>query len=159
MGVITMDGRVAVGFATSIATIALPTVTELTTGSTRLETFITPDGLEITPTTGEVDVSNLGSVANASRAGRIKWAIKITFHHDGPTDTPWNLLPYRTNGFLWVRRMIDRTTAIASGQKLAVYAVEAGEPDEDDPKPDGVFDFTSDFFVTELGYNSRSVVA
>jgi hypothetical protein len=159
MGVITMDGRTAVGFATSIAALGSPTVTELTTGSTRLETFITPDGLEITPATGKVDVSNLGSVANAARAGRIDWTIKITFHHDSPTDTPWNLLPYRTAGFLWVRRMIDRTTAIASTQRLAVYAIETGEPDESDPAPDGVFDFTSDFFVHEGGYNSRAVVA
>lgn len=159
MSVVTMDGRTAVGFATSIATIGSPTVTELTTGSTRLETFITPDGLEITPATGEVDVSNLASVANAGRAGRIKWTIKINFHHDGATDTAWNLFPYRTAGYLWVRRGIDRTTAIASTQKLAMYAVECGEPDEVDPKPDGVWDFVSDFFVNENGYNSRAVVA
>lgn len=159
MGVVTMDGRTAVGFATTIAAIGAPTVTELTSGSTRLETFITPDGLEISPATGTVDVSNLGSVANASRAGRITWTIKITFHHDGTVDTAWNLFPYRTNGYLWVRRGIDRGTAIASTQKLAVYAVETGEPDEEDPQPDGVWDFMSDFFVTEGGYNSRAVVA
>lgn len=159
MGVVTMDGRTAVGFATSIATIGSPTVTELTTGSTRLETFILPDGLEITPATGKVDVSNLGSVANAARAGRIDWTIKVTFHHDGVVDTAWNLLPYRTGGFLWVRKGIDRTTAIASTQKVQVWAIEVGEPDDVDPKPDGTWDFMSDFFVTEGGYNSRAVVA
>lgn len=159
MAVVTIDGRVAVGFATSIANISAPTVAELTTGSTRLETYITPDGLSITPTTGSVDVSNLASVANAARAGRISWAIKVTFHHDGTVDVAWNLLPYRTDGFLWVRRGIDRGTSIASGQKLAVYAVEAGEPDEADPAPDGKWDFVSDFFVTEGGYQSRAVVA
>lgn len=159
MAVVTMDGRTAVGYAATIATIGSPTVTELTTGSTRLETFILPDGLEITPATGTVDVSNLGSVQNASRAGRITWTIKITFHHDGATDTAWNLFPYRTGGFLWVRRGIDRATTPATGQKLAVYAIETGEPDEVDPKPDGTWDFMSDFFVTENGFNSRAVVA
>lgn len=159
MGVVTMDGRTAAGFATSIANIGSPTVTELTTGSTRLETLILPDGLEITPVTGPVDVSNLGSVQNAERAGRIKWTIKITFHHDGATDTAWNLFPYRTAGFLWVRKGIDRTTAIASAQKVQVWAVETGEPDDVDPKPDATWDFVSDFFVNENGYNSRAVVA
>lgn len=159
MGVVTMDGRTAVGFATTIATLGSPTVTELTTGSTRLESFITPDGLTITPATGTVDVSNLGSVADANRAGRIKWTIKITFHHDGTIDTAWNLFPYRTGGFLWVRKGIDKATAIASTQKLQVWAIEVGEPDDVDPKPDGVWDFMSDFYVTEGGYASRAVVA
>lgn len=159
MGVVTIDGRVAVGFATTIANIAQPTVTELTTGSTRLETFITPDGLSITPTTGNVDVSNLASVYFADRAGRIKWAIKLKFHHDGVVDTAWNLLPYRTSGYLWVRRGIAVATAIASTQKVQVYAIETGEPDEMDPAPDGVWDFESDFFVNEGGYNTRAVVA
>src|SRR5215470_9264586 len=158
MGVVTIDGRVAVDWCSSIATISAPTLTELNAGQ-RLETFITPDGLSITPTTGSVDAGNLGSKANAARAGRIGWAIKITFHHDGVSDVAWNLLPYQTDGFLVVRRGIDRTTAFASGQKLAVYACEAGEPDEADPAPDGTWDFTSDFFVTEFGYASRAVIA
>lgn len=159
MAVVTMDGRTIVGFATSIATIGSPTVTELTTGSTRLETLITPDGLVITPATGTVDVSNLGSVQNAGRAGRIAWTIKITFHHDGVVDTAWNLFPYRTDGYLWVRKGIDKATAIASTQKVQVWNIETGEPDDVDPKPDGTWDFMSDFFVTEIGFNSRAVVA
>jgi len=159
MGVVTMDGRSAVGYASSIAVIGSPTVTEMTTGSTRLETFITPDGLVITPVTGTVDVSNLASTSNAARAGRITWTIKLTFHHDGVVDTPWNLFPYRTGGFLWVRKGIASGTAIASTQKVQVWAIETGEPDDVDPKPDGSWDFMADFFVTEGGYNSRAVVA
>ena len=159
MAVVPIDGRVIVGFATTIANISAPTVTELTTGSTRLETFITPDGLVVNPSTGKVDVSNLGSVANAARAGRINWDLKVTFHHDGTTDTAWNLFPYRTAGYLWVRRGIAQATAVASTQKLSVWGVETGEPDEVDPKPDGVWDFIVDFFVNENGYASRAVVA
>lgn len=159
MAVVTMDGRTIAGFATSIAAIGSPTVTELTTGSTRLETLITPDGLTITPATGAVDVSNLGSVLNAERPGRVKWTIKLTFHHDGSVDTAWNLFPYRTDGFLWVRKGLDKSVAVASTQKLQVWAVSTGEPDDVDPKPDGTWDFMVDFFVNENGYNSRAVVA
>lgn len=158
MAVVTMDGRTAAVWCTSIATMSAPTLAEINAG-TRLETFITPDGLTITPATGKVDVSNLGSVANAARAGRITWDIKITFHHDGATDTAWNLFPYRTAGFLVVRKGIDRTTAFASTQKVQVWACETSEPDDVDPKPDGVWDFMADFFVNEIGYSSRAVVA
>lgn len=158
MSVVIIDGRVAVAFLTSVATLGSPTVAEVNAG-TRLETLITPTGLVINPTTGAVDVSNLGSKATAQRAGRVAYAIKVTFHHDGTADTAYNLLPYRTNGFLWVRRGIDRTQAVATSDKCEVYAVESGEPDQVDPAPSGVWDFAVDFFLTEAGYASRGVVA
>lgn len=158
MAVVIIDGRVRVTFATAVANMASPTTAELNAG-TALETFITPTGLSITPTTGPVDVSNLGSKANAERAGRVKYAIKLTIHHDGGTDTAWNLFPYRTNGFLVVRRGIDRTTAYASSQPVEVYAVETGEPDQVDPSPSGVWDFNVDCFLTEAGYQPRAVIA
>jgi hypothetical protein len=158
VSVVIIDGRVAVAFCTSIATLTAPTVAEINAG-TRLETLITPTGLNISPSTGAVDVSNLGSKANAERAGRVKYAIKLTIHHDGGTDTAWNLLPYRTNGFLVVRRGIDRTTAFAAAQQVETYAVETGEPDQVDPAPSGVWDFEIDMFLTEAGYASRAVVA
>jgi hypothetical protein len=158
MAVVTMDGRTAAVWCTSIATIGSPTAAEILAG-TRLETKITPDGLVISPATGNVDVSNLASVANANRAGRITWSIKITFHHDGTIDTAWNLFPYRTNGFLVVRKGVTSTNTFVATDKVSVYACETGEPEDVDPKPDGVWDFTSDFFVTEGGYVSRAVVA
>ena len=158
MAVVIIDGRVAVAFCTASGNMAAPTTSEINAG-TRLETLITPTGLVITPTTGAVDVSNLGSKANAERAGRVKYQIKCTIHHDGSTDTAWNLLPYRTNGFLVVRRGIDRTVAFATSQQVEVYAVETGEPDQVDPAPNGVWDFIVDCFLTENGYQARAVVA
>jgi hypothetical protein len=158
MSVVIIDGRVAVGFLTAVATLGSPTVAEVNAG-TRLETLITPTGLVINPTTGAVDVSALASKATAQRAGRVAYAIKLTIHHDGTADTAYNLLPYRTNGFLWVRRGIDRTQAVATNDKCEVYAIETGEPDQVDPAPSGVWDFSVDCFLTEAGYASRAVVA
>jgi len=147
MAVVIIDGRVAVDWCTAIATLASPTTSELNAG-TRLETFITPDGLTINPTTAPVDVSNLGSKYTWKRAGRVDIAVKIKFHHDGSTDTAWNLFPYRTNGFLAVRRGIDRTTAFASTQQVECYPLESAEPDQIDPAPNTNWDFTIDFFLT-----------
>jgi hypothetical protein len=158
MSVVIIDGRVAVAWCTAIANMAAPTVAEINAG-TRLETFITPTGLVINPTTGAVDVSALASKATAQRAGRVAYAIKMTFHHDGTADTAYNLFPYRTNGFAVVRRGIDRTQAVATSDKVEVYALETGEPDQVDPAPSGVWDFAVDFFLTESGYQSRAVVA
>jgi hypothetical protein len=157
MAVVIIDGRVAVAFCTSIATTAAPTVAEINAG-TRLETYITPDGLEITTDTTPVPTSNLGSTVDTERAGRRKPSISIKFHHDGTSDVAWNLLPYRTNGFLVVRRGIDRTTAFASTQKVQVYPVEAGESNEQSPAPNTSWDFTVPMYIT-ADFEPRAVVA
>lgn len=158
MAVVIIDGRVRVQWCTAITNMASPTVAELNAG-TALETFITPTGLNITPTTGAVPVSNLASKADAERAGRVKYAVKCVFHHDGTSDVAWNLFQYRVNGFMAVRRGLDRTVAFSSTQPIEVYALECAEPDQVDPAPSGVWDFNLDFFLTELGYQSRAVIA
>jgi len=157
MSVVIIDGRVRVTFATSIGNVAAPTVAELNAG-TALETFITPDGLDIAVGTNKVDTSNLASTFTTNRAGRKTPEISVTFHHDSPTDTPWNLLPYRTVGFLIVRRGVDRTTAWTIGDKVGVYPIEAGEGNETKPAPDSTWDFMVPLFVT-ADPNQRAVVA
>lgn len=157
MSVVIIDGRVRVTFATAIANVAAPTVAELNAG-TALEGLIVPDGLDIGITTNSVDTSNLGSTFTTNRAGRKVPSITVGFHHDSPTDTAWNLLPYRTTGFLVVRRGIDRTTAWTIGDKVGVYPVEAGEPNEVKPGPDSTWDFSVMLFVTS-DPNQRAVVA
>jgi hypothetical protein len=163
MAVVIMDGRVRVSFCTSIANIALPTTTELNAG-TALEGYITPDGLVITPTTGKVDTSNVGSTFTTNRAGRKAFDIKLKIHHDGTTDVGWNLLPYRTNGYLVVRKGIDKATAYATGQGAAnngvlqVFPIEAAEPDDVDPQPDSTWDFEVELYLTG-DPNTRAQVA
>lgn len=157
MSVVIIDGRVKVTFATAIANVAAPTTAELNAG-TALQTFITPDGFDIGGDTSAVDTGNLGSKSYLNRAGRKKYDITIQFHHDSPTDTPYNLLPYRTTGFLVVRRGTDATTAWATSDKVEVYPVESGEPMQVKPGPDSTWDFSVKFFVM-ADENTRAVVA
>lgn len=157
MAVVIIDGRVRVTWATSIANTAAPTVAELNAG-TALESFITPDGLDIGMDTGAVDTSNLKSTFTTNKAGRKKPSISVTMHHDSPTDTPYNLLPYRTNGYLVVRRGVDATTAWTVADKVEVYPAESGEAVQVKPGPDSVWDFTSPLFVT-ADPQTRAVVA
>lgn len=157
MATVPIDGKVRVTFMTACASPAAPTVAELNAG-TSLEGFITPDGLNITASTGTVNTSNLGSTFTTGRAGRKSFEISVAFHHDSPTDTPWNLLPYRTSGFLAVRRGIDKTTAYASTQKIENYPVETMEPSEAAPQPDGSWDFTVPMILT-TDAQTRAVIA
>lgn len=157
MSVVIIDGRVRVTYMPACANVGAPTLAELAAG-TALEGFIRPDGLDISVTTNPVPTGNLGSTVDSERAGRRKPSIGITFHHDSPTDTPWNLLPYRTGGFIAVRRGIDKTIAYNSGDKLGVYPIEAGEPNESKPANDTTWDFMVNMFVTG-DFNQRAVVA
>lgn len=157
MTVVILDGRVRVTWATAIANLAAPTVAELNAGIT-LEGLITPDGLNINVTTNGVPTSNLGSTFSTMRAGRKGFDITLTFHHDSPTDTAWNLFPYRTNGFLVVRMGIDKTTAYASTQQVKVYPLESAEPSEVPPAEDTTWDFTCAFFMT-ADPQTRAVIA
>lgn len=157
MAPVIIDGRVRATFCSAVSNIAAPTTTELNAG-TALEGFITPDGLDISFDTGGVDTSNVGSTYTTMRAGRRKPSVSIKFHHDSPTDTPFNLLPYRTTGYLVVRRGVDKTTAWASGDKVEVYPIETGEANQEKPAPDSTWDFTVPVFVT-ADPNTRAVVA
>lgn len=164
MSVVIIDGRVRVTWMTACANILAPTVAELNAG-TALQSYITPDGLDIQFETGKVDVGNVASTYTLERVGRRKPAIKLTMHHDSPTDTPWTLLVYRAVGYLAVRTGIDTTTAWTIGQggggstgSVQVFPVEAGQDSPVNPAPDSTWDFTTDLTVY-LDPSPRSVVA
>lgn len=157
MSVVIIDGRVRVSWLTACANTSGPTVAELNAG-TALQGFITPDGLNIGMETGGVNTSNLGSTFTTMRAGRKVPSITVKMHHDSPTDSPYNLVPYRANGFLAIRRGVDATTAWATSDKVEIYPVESGEAQQEPPQPDGTWDFTSPMFVTSDPV-TRAVVA
>lgn len=157
MAVIIIDGRVKVTFCTAISNIAAPTTTELNAG-TALQSYITPDGLDIAASTGKVDVSNLGSTFTTTKAGRRSFDSSIKFHHESGTDVPYNLFPYNTDGYLVVRRGVLATTAWTAADKVEVYPINTGEPMQEKPAPDGTWDFTVPMFVS-ADPNTRAVVA
>src|SRR6266536_500036 len=155
MAAVIIDGRVRISFCTAIANIAAPTVAELNAG-TSMEGYVTPDGLDISIATGAVDVSNIGSSITAERAGRRKATISLKIHHDDTSDVGWNLLPYRTSGFLAVRMGLDKTTAYASTQKIKIYPIETGEPSDEAVKPDSTWDFSVSTY-SSADFNQRAV--
>lgn len=152
-----VDGYIKCSFVPTIANIAAPTTTELNAG-TSLESFITPTGLQIKPTTATVDTSNVASTFTTQAAGRRSFAITVEMKRQTPTDTAYNLLPYRTSGYLVVRRTLTAATAYASGQTVEVYPVTTGEPETAPPAANEVQKFTSSMMVTS-DPNTRAVIA
>jgi hypothetical protein len=168
MSVVIMDGRVRVYWLTAIpANLALPTVAELNAGLD-FTPFVTPDGLDISWTTGKVNVGNVGSTFGLNRVGRREPDISVTFHHDqstGSADLAWSTTIYRALGVLVVRTGVDKATAWTVGQgaggltgQVEVYPVEAGEGNRQKPAPDTSWDFTVPLTVY-LDPSTRSVVA
>ena len=151
------DGNTRVSFVPSIATISAPTTTELNAG-TALESYITPAGLQIKASTATVDTSNLASTFTTQGVGRRSFTITVEMKRQTPTDTAYNLLPYRTSGYLVVRRTKTSTTPWTSGDVIEVYPVTTGEPELAPPAANEVAKFTSSMMVTS-DPSTRAVIA
>lgn len=151
------DGMIKVTWAPSVSNVSGPTVAELTAG-TALEMIITPDGLNLNPDSAKGDSSSLGSTFNTEFVGRRSYSPELTFKRLTPTDTAWNLLPYRTSGYLVIRRNLTKDTAWTAGQTVEVYPVQAGEPMPITPAPNEVQKFSSPMAMT-ADADTRAVVA
>jgi hypothetical protein len=151
------DGNTRVSFVPAIATLSAPTTTELNAG-TALESYITPAGLQIKASTATVDTSNLASTFTTQAVGRRSIAISVEFKRQTPTDVAYNLLPYRTSGYLVVRRTKAATVAWTSGDVIEAYPVTTGEPELAPPAANEVAKFTSSMMVTS-DPSTRAVIA
>jgi len=120
------DGKIRVTWAPSVANINAPTVAELNAGL-RLDTVMTPDGLQISAKTADVDTSSLSSTFDTSRAGRRGFDVSVKFKRQDAADTALSTLVFRAVGFLVVRRTVDAGTANTVGDKCEVYPGECKE--------------------------------
>jgi hypothetical protein len=137
--VLYLNANTAVGWASSVANVNAPTAAECT-AATRLETLMPSDGLAIGITNNKTATGNLGSIFDLERIATVGASVKLKFHHDSVTDSAWTLLPFRTLGYLIVRRGLARATAFAAGQgnggaqgTVMVLPLETGYADEIDP--------------------------
>ncbi|RRQ81563.1 hypothetical protein [Streptomyces griseofuscus] len=143
------DGNTKVAFATSISNINAPTAAELT-AATDWTQRLTPDGLKTDPSTADVDTSSLASTFTTNQPGRRSYTVELTFKRGStPTDdNPYTTLTYGATGYLVVRRGVAYTTAFATGDRVEVYPVAAGEPQNVAPAANEVSKFTSSMKVT-----------
>lgn len=139
MAVIILNANTAVAWCTSIGTVGSPTAAECNAGI-RLEGFLTSDGLTLSPKLNRSPTGNLGSKYDTERFSTVGYDVKMKFHHDTVTDTAWTTFPFKTAGFLVVRRGIAKATAFATSQgnggpngTVQVLPLECGMSDEVDP--------------------------
>lgn len=143
------DGTTKVAFVTSIANINAPTAAELTAGLD-WTSRITPDGLKTDPTTADVNTSSLASTFDTNQPGRRSYVCEVTFKRGTtPTDDqPYTTLLYGTAGYLVVRRGVAYTTAFTTGDKVEVYPIACGEPQNIAPAANEVSKFMVPMKVT-----------
>ena len=122
-----MDGFVVVYWVPSLSSISAPPAAEITAG-TRLSPFMTKDGLDIPFQQNTIDNADLEDTFDAKAVGTWGGDITLTLKRNNSADTVWNLAVYGTAGNLVVRRGVAVATAIAAGQKVAVYPGQMHEP-------------------------------
>lgn len=152
------DGKTRVAWASSIANINAPTVAELTAAADYTKR-ITPDGLKLDPTTADVDTSSLASTFDTKTVGRVGFEPEVTFKRGDTVqdDAPFTTLKYGVSGFLIVRRGVAYATAWAAGQKVEVYPITCGEPQNSSPAANEVMKFVSPMKVTDSPATAATV--
>ncbi|MFF4489415.1 hypothetical protein ACFY0F_23450 [Streptomyces sp. NPDC001544] len=152
------DGMTRVAWVSSIANISAPTAAELTAGSD-FTTRITPDGLKLDPSTADVDTSSLASTFDTKTVGRVGFDVELTFKRGttGAEDLPFTTLKYGVSGYLAVRRGVAYSTAWTAGQKVEVYPITCGEPQNSSPAANEVLKFVSPMKVTSQPSTNATV--
>lgn len=146
------DGFIKVGFVPTIASIAGPTVAELTAG-VDLDGRLRPDGLSTPSETGRIDNSKLRSTFSTEIAGRRAFGgLTVTYVRGPESDTEATevetALIYRAVGFLVIRRNKLATEEWAVGDKVEVYPVQVMQPNPSDPGPDTLQEVEVGFAMT-----------
>lgn len=151
-----VDGTTRVYWVSTISNTAAPTTTELNAG-VALQSYITPDGLDISIKTDAIDTSALDSTQNTSAPGRRGDDISMTFKHQGDAAAPWTTFASKPSGYVVVRYNVASTTAFASGQKLYIAPCTAGDRAVVKGAANEVRKFTVPFFVTGAVQDAASV--
>lgn len=152
------DGKTRVAWLSTVANINAPTVAELTAGADYTKR-ITPDGLKLDPSTADVDTSSLASTFDTKTTGRVGFDVELTFKRGDTVgdDAPYTTLKYGVSGFLAVRRGVAYDTAWTAGQKVEVYPITCGEPQNSSPAANEVMKFVSPMKVTDSPATAATV--
>jgi hypothetical protein len=119
-----------------------------------LETFITPDGLDIAITTDEVDSSSIASNQYQTVPGRKKGTITLTLKNQGEATAPFSTFAARASGYLVVRYGLPSTQAYAAAQKVWVYPAQASDRAPISPAANEMWKFQVPITVTGTYYEA-----
>lgn len=141
------DGAIKVSWVTTISNTAAPTVAEMTAGVS-LETYITPDGLDLQVSTDAVDASSIASNQYQEIPGRRRNGATLTLKDQGEANAPWTTFASRPSGYLVIRFNVASTTDWSAAQKVHVYPATAGDRLRMSPAANEMSKFQVPIFVT-----------
>jgi hypothetical protein len=122
------DGKIRIQWvAGTTLSVSAPSAATVTAG-TRLDQFVTKDGLTVPADQNNVDVAVLSDTFDAQVVGSFGGAIEMTGVRNDTSDTFWDLCVYGTVGFIVVRRGLASASAFAATQDVEVYPVQMHEP-------------------------------
>lgn len=155
------DGQVGVWLIPgSIANVSSPSAAAISAGKEVAKEYLTPDGLNITPTTGTRNTSTLGRDVTTQKVGRRAFdGSSLAMYRLEPDadDLVWDLMVYRAEMTLVIRRGKPATTAVAAGDEVEVYPIQVGEPSIAPPVENGNDWYTVPLTVTGV-FDTRAVV-
>lgn len=128
MGHFIHDEHTYLVWATSVASIAAPTVAEANAGA-NLSTYLPADGLKRGAKEQRVDDGNITTRHENEFIGTYGHNIELTLLEDDGSGSDLALTTFQAgyvNGFLLIRRKLLYTTAPAIGQKWEVYPAQSG---------------------------------
>jgi hypothetical protein len=158
MADIVNDGMTAVSYVPTISSTSAPTVAELNAG-TRLDSYLTPDGLGLEFGNESVDVTALSSTYNAELPGRQTVSTELTLKHQGDASAPFSTFASKPEGYIVLRRNVVATTAWTASQTVEVYAVQFGTRRRVAPAANEVLKFTVQAFHTAAPVFGATVAA
>lgn len=150
------DGNVRVYWVTSISNTSAPTTAELNAG-TDLTSWITPDGWSVATAEAEVDNSALNSTDDTRLPGRRSDDIEVTFKHQGDSAAPWTTFNNKPAGYLVERTSLGYSTAFATGQKLRVFPVTAGNRNKLPRTPNELEKFSVKFYKSSAVIDQATI--
>jgi len=156
------DGYTKVTWVPAIASIAAPkAATELlAAGSVDLQSFITPDGVNLGNSEATIDASVLASTAEYEKPGRYKITMDFTMQRDGTpaSDTAWTTMVRNTGGFIVIRRSALESVAYAAADVVEVYTVTVGKRMMNKPAKNSLATFVVHLYASGPD-NDAAVVA
>ena len=127
MATYSADGKVKVGWVTTLSSTTSPSAAQITAGID-LEGSITPDGLNLSSSQAKTDTTSLASTFNTFAPGRTDFDAELTIALDDASTTVYNALATPgTAAYLVVRYGVAATTDWAATQKVDIYPVTTGQ--------------------------------
>lgn len=118
-----VDGFITVWWVTTLSSTTSPTAAQITAG-VNLTSYITKDGLDVSPDQDTIDTTSLNSLTETEDLGMAKVDMSLTMKRQS-TDTAWTTFASNPSGYLVIRRGVANSTAATAAQKVEVYTARA----------------------------------